>query len=524
MILFFTASILTFITQWQAENTRVATPYFIVAEDAPVVNTTSGLMDNFKDWVNANSEIVIVIWAFFFLLSCLRLVTGLAAVNRLRHYKTHPVTTEWKAKLKQLQEVIGVRCSVSLLQSELVKVPIALGVLKPLIFIPLGLLSQLPAEQVETILLHELAHIRRRDYLINLLQHITEAIYFFNPPIRWISSLIRQEREASCDDVVLASCRQKTDYLDALISFQEYSYGHHSYAVGINGKRHYLFNRVKRMVTNKNKGISFFEKIALVSGVLFISAFNYIMREPEMKNEPVIMQKPATQLIPNIVSSPEHPSVKKAMRKPNHLKKPIPDTIPTKKDTVTVTTSRNKPITQLNDQEQAAKDADATLQEIIEIKSQIGLKKGNIGLKKAQLATAGEKEKEEIQKEIDRERNELEAQRRELDRKRQRWQNLKNEAQKKPAEEKDANPKTEFKYENPTTIRNNNDTKSWVIHDDKKFVLKTNPIITHFRKKLDFKIDNIKSDRWEQRFIMNPQLKDPPPMVSPAAPAKKPKR
>ena len=69
-----------------------------------------------------------LVWLFFFLFSFLKLVTGLAGVNRLKHYKAHPVSTGWKEKLEQLQLVIGVRHSVALLQSEMVKVPMALGI------------------------------------------------------------------------------------------------------------------------------------------------------------------------------------------------------------------------------------------------------------------------------------------------------------------------------------------------------------------------------------------------------------
>ena len=170
--------------------------------------------------------------------------------------------------------MIGVRCSVSLLQSQLVKVPVALGILKPVILLPLGLITHLPPEQVETILLHELAHIRRRDYLVNLLQHIVEAIFFFNPAVRWISSLIRQEREASCDDIVVANCNQKTNYLNALVNFQEYSFKHNTpYAMSIGSKRHYLLNRVKRIINNKNKGVTLFEKAVLACRGVFVFCF-----------------------------------------------------------------------------------------------------------------------------------------------------------------------------------------------------------------------------------------------------------
>src|SRR6202008_3371205 len=113
------------------------------------------------------------------------------------------------------------------------------------ILVPLGLLAALPPSQVETILLHELAHIRRKDYLVNLLQRFSEAVFFFNPALIWISSLIRQEREACCDDIVVSTATHHGNYLKALVSFQEYCLTPPKYAMAIGSKQHYLLNRVK---------------------------------------------------------------------------------------------------------------------------------------------------------------------------------------------------------------------------------------------------------------------------------------
>ena len=99
--------------------------------------------------------------------------------------------------------------------------PVVIGHLKPVILIPLGCLAGLPADQVEAILLHELAHIRRSDYFVNFLQNITESIFFFNPGLLWISSLIKEERENCCDDIALEQTKNKRGLVQALISFKE---------------------------------------------------------------------------------------------------------------------------------------------------------------------------------------------------------------------------------------------------------------------------------------------------------------
>ena len=122
----------------------------------------------------------------------------------------------WKEKIQQLADELQIRRRIQLLQSEIVQVPVVIGVLKPVILIPLGILSQLPPEQVEAILLHELAHIKRKDYLVNLLQSLAETIFFFNPAVLWVSSLIRDERENCCDDIAIAGTKNKAAFVNAL--------------------------------------------------------------------------------------------------------------------------------------------------------------------------------------------------------------------------------------------------------------------------------------------------------------------
>jgi hypothetical protein len=277
------------------------------------------------------------------------------------------------------------------------------------------------------------------------------------------------------------------------------------------------------MVTNKNNGINFFEKISLLIGVILFSAFSYVINKPEIKSVPVTIQKPAVPVLPIVNSNPKPPSVKKQTKKIDHLKKTIIDTIPAKRDAVRNTKyiRVNEPLLKLTSQEQAAKDADAAFREIIQIKGQIELKKGSIGLKKAQLPMKNGKEKDEIQKQIDRERSELEVQRRELERKRVQWQILRRQAQMKSIEEKNTDLKTEIDKEESTTIQKDNDAAPRFTYDEKKWVLKSNPISADFTKELNFKIDKDKTEKWEHKFIMKPLLIGPPSKGTPSAPAKK---
>jgi len=120
---------------------------------------------------------------------------------------------------------------------------------------------------VETILLHELAHIKRNDFLINLFQQFAEILFFFNPGVLWVSSLIKNERENCCDDMALSVAKDKKIFIHALVAFQEYRAGLR-YATAFPGSGNHLLNRVKRIITNNNKTLNNMEKLVLASGII----------------------------------------------------------------------------------------------------------------------------------------------------------------------------------------------------------------------------------------------------------------
>src|SRR6478672_13139236 len=178
--------------------------------------TTEGFMVTISAWLNNNITLLFAIWFFVFLWKAFRLISGFAAIHRLRHQDNYVVTGKWKYRFEDLCRDLSITQPVRLLQSKLVKVPVAIGYFKPLILVPMGMLAHLPPEQVETILLHELGHVKRKDFLINFLQLIAEAIFFFNPALLWLSSLLRREREACCDDIAIKNKAHTISYMKAL--------------------------------------------------------------------------------------------------------------------------------------------------------------------------------------------------------------------------------------------------------------------------------------------------------------------
>jgi bla regulator protein blaR1 len=231
-------------------------------------------VSNLVNFINANAIWIFAIWFLFFTLKTLKLAGGLFYINRIRTRRVHTVGKDWNDKVKEFSEKLGIGQSIRLLQSELVKIPVTVGHFKPVILIPMGLVFQLPAGQIETIILHELAHIKRRDFLVNLLQSLLETVFFFNPGLLWLSALIKEEREICCDDIVLANTSAKSTYLEALLAFHSKQPADSDLVLGMGGSQ--LMNRLKRIINHENKRLNKMEKIVLLAGLLIISAFSYL--------------------------------------------------------------------------------------------------------------------------------------------------------------------------------------------------------------------------------------------------------
>ncbi len=127
----------------------------------------------------------------------------------------------WQNELARLGARVRVLKPIAMLESCLTDAPIVLGHLRPVILMPVGLLAGLPAGQIEAILLHELAHIRRHDYLANALQRLLEGLLFYHPAVWWISRVIRAERENCCDDAVVSVRGNAVEYAAALASLEQ---------------------------------------------------------------------------------------------------------------------------------------------------------------------------------------------------------------------------------------------------------------------------------------------------------------
>jgi uncharacterized protein (TIGR03435 family) len=158
----------------------------------------------------------VTIWLLGASAFSVRLLGGWAMAARLRWTSTRPAPIEWLRAMDRLRARLGLARAVGLRVSAMVKSPVVIGAWRPLVLVPVGMLTGLPASQLEALLMHELAHIHRHDYLVNLLQSVAEALLFYHPAVWWVSSQIRKERECCCDDAAVAMSGDVMEYVSAL--------------------------------------------------------------------------------------------------------------------------------------------------------------------------------------------------------------------------------------------------------------------------------------------------------------------
>lgn len=149
---------------------------------------------------------LVSIWLGGVLLLSVRVFGGWLMAQRLKRSMTRNAEELWQATVLRLSNHLGIRRTVRLCESALAEVPTVIGWLRPVILVPVSALAGLSAQQVEALLAHELAHIRRHDYLVNLMQTVVETLLFYHPAVWWVSRQIRIEREHCCDDMAVAAC------------------------------------------------------------------------------------------------------------------------------------------------------------------------------------------------------------------------------------------------------------------------------------------------------------------------------
>ncbi len=228
-----------------------------------------------SDTLPGKFPLITGLWLLGVFIVSMRMAGGIFFIQKLRSSCLDSIPEHILERFKKLSRVMNVRKKVLFCESYLIKVPSVLGYFKPMILLPVSAVTYIPVEQLEAIVAHELAHIRRHDWLVNMFQSAMEALFFYHPVVWLIQKNIRKERENCCDDIALTYSDGQVNYIKALASINEIPSGKGFPLLALNSGKYHLLNRVLRILKKGKMKTNL--KDRLLAGLVLASATAIIL-------------------------------------------------------------------------------------------------------------------------------------------------------------------------------------------------------------------------------------------------------
>ncbi|TWR30243.1 M56 family metallopeptidase [Mucilaginibacter pallidiroseus] len=236
---------------------------------------------------------------------------ALVARRQIRIVKqTMSLDVQLQQQISRFAKKFGIAKKVTVGLSRLVDVPCITGYVKPVILLPFSLATYLNADEIEAILMHELAHIKRNDYLVNLAQQVITAILFFNPCVLLINKIIGEERENACDDMVVDATQNPIIYAKALYKLEQTRQNTLQLALAVTGKKYHLLNRIERIMKTKKQTLSVRPTVVAML-ILTVSISALTILKPEVAQGRISV-KAIVPAIKQLVTQTDTVPVKKA--------------------------------------------------------------------------------------------------------------------------------------------------------------------------------------------------------------------
>ncbi len=211
-----------------------------------------------------------------------RAILGTLFLHRIKH-AAKPVPENWKQQMAKLVQMLKVRSQVVLKHSSAINVPMVVGIFNPVVLLPSFYFNHLSAQHLEAVLIHELIHIKRHDYLLNQIQVLIESLLFYHPVTWIIGRRIRQNREYICDDQVKHNV-QLSSYLETLYQIANFSTQNMQLAPALYNHKNELIMRVKRMLNRPIEDIHL-KPIVYVLLILVIVFSQYAFRQSDFNDQ-----------------------------------------------------------------------------------------------------------------------------------------------------------------------------------------------------------------------------------------------
>ena len=242
---------------------------------------------------------VTLVWIAGVIVLSVRLTGGWIVARRLAFRTVRDVDADLACLAARVADRLGVRRFVRLVESSMVAVPVVVGWLKPVVIVPAAALSGLTMVQLEALFAHELAHIRRHDYLVNLFQSVVETLLFYHPAVWWMSAQVREEREHCCDDLAVSVC-DRVVYVDALTTLAAMDAHPRLALAATDGS---LVRRVRRLLDGPADGTPSGGWLTIVVGAalaaILMSSDLALSREPAADQQAAAPAHPATTPAPS---------------------------------------------------------------------------------------------------------------------------------------------------------------------------------------------------------------------------------
>jgi beta-lactamase regulating signal transducer with metallopeptidase domain len=233
----------------------------------PLLNSPDVL--NIVGLINAHIASITLVWLLGIIVYGLQILWNYKSCQRLKNHSITATPEKWQGIFTQLAAKIGITNKIELRISLAVTIPCIIGHVKPVVLLPMKLLLAMDQQQIEAILLHELAHIRRQDYLLGIMQTLIKALFFFNPFLHWISLQMDKEREYACDDIAVAVSQNPLLFSNTLKELAEMNINQ-KITMNITGNK-ILLNRITRLFNKREKVTTVKHNIAASFAILFTS-------------------------------------------------------------------------------------------------------------------------------------------------------------------------------------------------------------------------------------------------------------
>ncbi|MGH8107547.1 MAG: M56 family metallopeptidase [Arenimonas sp.] len=228
------------------------------------------------------------LWSTGVVFMLLRLLGGWWMLRKFDHQSSMPLPSIWLQRAESIRVALGIRRQITIRLIENMGIPCTARVWRPVIWLPVSMLTKLSPDHIEVLIAHELAHVRRLDWIWNGLQCVIEVVLFYHPAVWWLNRRIRLERENACDDLAVAVCGDAIALAEALATLERDRFSAHALALSADGGS--LMQRITRLLSPDTPakirwGVPIGLFVLLCSGVLLAAQLNHTNNDGSLADD-----------------------------------------------------------------------------------------------------------------------------------------------------------------------------------------------------------------------------------------------